>query len=206
MASFRLIPREQKFYDDFIAMADQIKVGARMLEQMFAGDRPIGSKALEIKEIEHKCDFMTHDIIQRLNKTFVTPIDREDIHALATALDDVMDAIDMTAGLVPLYKIDNVRYGARELVKVILEQCDALRHALEALERRRGVLDHSVEINRLENEADRVYKDAIGRLFDEERDPITLIKWKEILSLLEQATDRAEDVANLLENVVVKHG
>ena len=206
MAKFRLIPREHKFYDDFTAMADQVRHGATLLAEMFAGERAVSAKALEIKEIEHKCDFMTHDIIQRLNKTFVTPIDREDIHSLATRIDDVMDAIDMAAGLVPLYRIDKVRFGAAELTKLIIEQVDVLRLALQALERRSGVLDKTVEINRIENEADKVYKAALGRLFDEERDPIAVIKWKEILALLEQATDRCEDVANLLENVVVKHG
>lgn len=206
MAKFRLIPREEKFYADFISMADQVKTGALLLAEMFAADKPIAAKAQEIKEIEHKCDFLTHEIIQRLNKTFVTPIDREDIHSLATRIDDVMDAIDMASGLVPLYRIDRTRYGARELTKIVIEQLDVLRLALVALEKRSGVLDKTVEINRLENEADRVYKDALGRLFDEERDPIAVIKWKEILSLLEQATDRCEDVANLLENVIVKHG
>lgn len=206
MAKFRLIPREEKFYDDFITMADQVKLGATLLAEMFAGEKPIAAKAQEIKEVEHKCDFLTHEVIQRLNKTFVTPIDREDIHSLATRIDDVMDAIDMAAGLVPLYRIDRTRFGARELTKVVIDQMDVLRQALVALEKRSGVLDKTVEINRLENEADRVYKDALGRLFDEERDPIAVIKWKEILGLLEQATDRCEDVANLLENVVVKHG
>ena len=206
MAKFRLIPREEKFYDDFISMADQVKAGAMLLAEMFAGDKPIAAKAQEIKEVEHKCDFMTHEIIQRLNKTFVTPIDREDIHSLATRIDDVMDAIDMAAGLVPLYRIDRTRFGAKELTKLIIDQIGVLRLALVALEKRSGVLDRTVEINRLENEADKIYKDALGRLFDEERDPIMVIKWKEILSLLEQATDRCEDVANLLENVVVKHG
>jgi len=206
MAMFRLIPREEKFYADFIAMADQVKTAAGLLIEMFESDHPIFSKAQEIKEIEHKCDFLTHEIIQRLNKTFVTPIDREDIHSLATTIDDVIDAIDITAGLVPLYRIDKVRFGARELTKLIAAQADVLRRALVALEKRTGVLDLTVEINRIENEADKVYKEALGRLFDEERDPIAVIKWKEILSLLEQATDRCEDVANLLENVVVKHG
>jgi uncharacterized protein len=206
MAKFRLIPREEKFYDDFISLADQVKVGALLLAEMFAGEKPIAAKSLEIKEVEHKCDFMTHEIIQRLNKTFVTPIDREDIHSLATRIDDVMDAIDMAAGLVPLYRIDRTRFGALELTKLIIEQVGVLRLALVALEKRTGVLDRSVEIKRLENEADKIYKDALGRLFDEERDPIMIIKWKEILSLLEQATDRCEDVGNLLENVIVKLG
>jgi len=206
MAKFRLIPREEKFYENFISMADQVKVGALLLAEMFASERPDAAKAQQIKEVEHKCDFLTHEIIQRLNKTFVTPIDREDIHSLAQSIDDVMDAIDMAAGLVPLYRIDQVRFGARELTQLIIEQIDVLRRALVALERRSGVLDQTDEIHRLETKADKVYKDAIGRLFDEERDPIAVIKWKEILSLLEQATDRGDDVGNLLENVVVKHG
>jgi len=203
---FRLLPREEAFYSDFIAMADQVKIGARLLEEMFASQPPLADKAHEIKEVEHKCDFLTHEIIQRLNKTFVTPMDREDIHSLARTIDDVMDAIDNAAALVPLYKIDKVRPGARELAKVISSSADEVRRALEALEKRSGVLERAVEINRLENEADRIHQRAVGQLFDEERDPMVVIKWKEILDLLEEATDRCEDVANLLENVVVKQG
>ncbi|HEX2832745.1 MAG TPA: DUF47 family protein [Thermoanaerobaculia bacterium] len=206
MARFRLIPREEKFYDDFKMMADQLRQGARLLELMFAVDPPLADKAHEIKEVEHQCDFLTHEIIQRLNKTFVTPIDREDIHELARTLDDVMDAIDNAASLIPLYRIDKVRGGARELTRVIIQQTDEIRAAVEALEQRKGVLERAIEINRLENEADRIHKAAIGRLFDEEKDPIAVIKWKEIYDILEEATDACEDVANLLENVVVKHG
>ena len=206
MSRFRLIPREEKFYDDFMSMADQIRVGARLLEEMIAVDPPLAERAQDVREVEHKCDFLTHEIIQRLNKTFVTPIDREDIHAMARALDDVMDAIDDAATLFPLYRIEKVRPGARELCRVISQQADAMRVSVEALERRKGVLEHAVEINRLENEADRIHRKAVGQLFDEERDPIAVMKWKEILDLLERATDRAEDVANLVENIVVKHG
>lgn len=206
MARFRLIPREEKFYDDFKMMADQLRHGARLLEAMFAVDPPIADKAHEIKEVEHQCDFLTHEIIQRLNKTFVTPIDREDIHELARTLDDVMDAIDNAASLIPLYRIDKVRVGARELTRVIIQQTDEIRAAVEALEQRKGVLERAIEINRLENEADRIHKHAIGQLFDEETNPIAVIKWKEIYDILEEATDACEDVANLLENVVVKHG
>jgi predicted phosphate transport protein (TIGR00153 family) len=206
LARFRLIPREEKFYDDFKLMADQLRQGARLLEAMFAVDPPLADKAHEIKEVEHQCDFLTHEIIQRLNKTFVTPIDREDIHELAKTLDDVMDAIDNAAALIPLYRIDHIRAGARELTAVIIKQTDEIRAAVEALEQRKGVLAHAIEINRLENEADRIHKQAIGQLFDEEKDPISVIKWKEIYDILEEATDACEDVANLLENVVVKHG
>lgn len=206
MARFRLIPREEKFYEDFKMMADQLRHGARLLEQMLAIDPPLADKAHEIKEVEHQCDFLTHEVIQRLNKTFVTPIDREDIHELAKTLDDVMDAIDSAAALIPLYRIDKIRPGARELTRVIVQQCDEIRSAVEALEQRKGVLERAIEINRLENEADRIHKNAISQLFDEETNAITVMKWKEILDVLEEATDACEDVANLLENVVVKHG
>jgi predicted phosphate transport protein (TIGR00153 family) len=173
---------------------------------MLAPDHPIWDKADEIKEVEHKCDFLTHAIIERLNRTFVTPLDREDIHTLARSLDDVMDAIDASATLVRLYRLDSVRFGARELAKIITTSAEEVRQALHALEKSKGVVEHAVEINRLENEADRAHQEAVRRLFEDERDPLMVIKWKETLDFLEDATDRCEDVANVLEGVVVKHG
>src|SRR5438552_19173069 len=128
---FRLIPREEKFYSDFLALADELLRGSRLLEEMLAGAHPIWDKADEIKEVEHKCDFLTHEIIQRLNRTFVTPIDREDIHALARSLDDVMDAIDASASLVRLYRLDRARYGARELARIISSCTREVRLALQ---------------------------------------------------------------------------
>jgi uncharacterized protein len=204
---FRLIPREERFFDDFQALADQIRAGAELLEQMLAPDHPIWDKAEEIKEVEHRCDSLTHAIIERLNRTFVTPLDREDIHALARSLDDVMDAIDAAASRIRLYRLDKVRYGARELAKIITASTAQVRMAMQTLEQKKGVVvDHAIEINRLENEADRQHQEAILRLFDEERDPIVVMKWKEALDFLEEATDRCEDVANVLEGVVVKYG
>jgi uncharacterized protein len=203
--AFRLIPREERFYDDFIALAEEIRKGASVLEAMLAPEHPIWDKADEIKEIEHKCDFLTHEIIQRLHRTFVTPLDREDIHTLARTLDDVMDAIDACATVVRLYQITRVREDARELGRIIMTSAEQVILALRALERRKGVAEHAVEINRLENEADRTHQSGLRRLFEEERDPIQIIKWKEILDFLEDATDRCEDVANVLEGVVVKH-
>ena len=203
--AFRLIPRETRFFDDFVAMAEQIRVGAAMLEEMLAPDKPIWDKADQIKEVEHKCDFLTHEIIQRHHRTFVTPLDREDIHELARSLDDVMDAIDASAAVVRLYSIERVRPDARELVRIIKASTDEMVKALKALERRDGVAEPAVEINRLENEADRVHYAAVRRLFEEERDPIVIMKWKEILDFLEDATDRCEDVANAVEGIVVKH-
>jgi len=202
----RLIPREEKFYSDFQALADELMRGADQLEVMLAGDEPVWNKAEAIKEIEHKSDFLTHEIISRLNRTFVTPIDREDIHELAKSLDDVMDAIDAVATMVKLYKLNPIRFGARELAVTITSSTRQIRLALDALEGRKGVTTHAVEINRLENEADRIHQEAVMRLFEDERDPIVVMKWKETLDFLEHATDRCEDVANVLEGVVVKHG
>jgi predicted phosphate transport protein (TIGR00153 family) len=203
--AFRLIPREARFFDDFVAMAEQIRLGAAMLEEMLAPEKPIWDKADQIKEVEHKCDFLTHEIIQRLHRTFVTPLDREDIHELARSLDDVMDAIDDSAAVVRLYSIERVRPDARELARIIKASTDEMVKALKALERKQGVAEPAVEINRLENEADRVHQAAVRRLFEEERDPITIMKWKEILDFLEVSTDRCEDVANAVEGIVVKH-
>jgi uncharacterized protein len=202
----RWIPREEKFYNDFQALADELHRGAELLEQMLAPEQPSWSKAEEIKEVEHKCDFITHEIIQRLNRTFVTPLDREDIHALARSLDDVMDAIDASATLIKLYRLKSVRFGARELAVIITASTRQVRLALDAMEKHKGVITHSVEINRLENEADRTHQEAVSRLFDDEHDPLMVMKWKETLDFLEDATDRCEDVANVLEGVVVKHG
>jgi len=204
--AFRLIPREEKFYTDFQALADELKRGSELLEQMVAAGHPIWDKAEEIKEVEHKCDFLTHGIIQRLNRTFVTPLDREDIHALARSLDDVMDAIDDSAALIRLYRLEHVRFGARELAQIISASTHEVRLALDALEQNTGLITHAVEINRLENEADRLHQQAVSRLFDDERDPLLVMKWKETLDFLEDATDRCEDVANVVEGVMVKHG
>jgi predicted phosphate transport protein (TIGR00153 family) len=204
--NFRLIPREEKFYTDFQALADELKRGARLLEDMLAPERPDWDKADEIKEAEHKCDQLTHEIIQRLNRTFVTPLDREDIFNLARSLDDVMDAIDAAGSLVRLYRLDSVRVGARELARIVTASTDQVRLAVGAMQEHKGLMPHAIEVNRLENEADRVHHQAVSKLFEEERDPLTIIKWKETFDFLEDASDRCEDVANVIEGVMVKHG
>jgi predicted phosphate transport protein (TIGR00153 family) len=202
----RIVPKEEKFFDDFVKLADRIVSGATLLERMLASDPPAWDTALQIKQIEHECDALTHEIIQRLNRTFVTPIDREDIHGLATSLDDVMDAIDAAANVMHRYRMAALRYGARELASLTWQSAMQVRTAVEALEKRRDVHDRAIEVNRLENAADDVHNEALRRLFEEEKNALTVIKWKEVLDLLEEATDRCEDVANVLEGVVVKHG
>ena len=205
MARFRLIPREHRFFEDFSAMTAELRVGARLLVEMLATDPPLVAKSDEIKEIEHRCDHITHELLKRLNSTFVTPLDREDIHALASSLDDVMDYIDAVAGSVHLYKIERIRPGAREIAAILLQCVEELDRAVGALEKRTGVMESVVEINRLENEADRKHREALARLFDEETNAVTILKWKEILDLMEECSDRCEDVGNVLESVVVKY-
>jgi uncharacterized protein len=207
MARFRLIPHEEQFFRDFVSLAEEIRSGAHALRQMLSVNPIAISQAAVIKDIEHRCDKATHGIIDRLNRTFVTPLDREDIHSLAVNMDDVMDAIDAAAAVFRLYKVEEARTGARRLAEIIADATDLLAEAMGRLERREGVIELTARLNQLEKEADRVHQDAIVSLFEDEKDdPILVIKWKEIFDFLEAATDRCDDVANLLQGVVVKHG
>jgi len=206
MARFRLIPREEQFFRDFIGLTEQIRGGAHTLKQMLSASPLVTDQAQKIKDIEHHCDRITHGIIDRLNRTFVTPLDREDIHALAVNLDDVMDAIDAAAAVIKLYKVTEGRSGLARLAEIIADSMDLLAEAMAGLDGGKGIIELVVRVNQLEKEADRVHQDAIVSLFDDEKDPIAVIKWKEIFDFLEAATDRCDDVANVLQGVVVKHG
>lgn len=206
MARFSLIPREEQFFKDFVSLAGQIRSGAHTLRAMLSVSPIATEKAEVIKDIEHQCDRSTRSIIDRLNRTFVTPLDREDIHALAVGLDDVMDAIDAAAAVTRLYRVTHARLGAQRLAEIVSDSADLMAEAVGALEHKDGVLELAARISQLEHEADRVHQDAIVSLFDDEKDPIAVIKWKEILDFLEAATDRCEDVANRLEGTIVKHG
>ena len=202
----RFFPRDEQFFELYNRMASEIRAAAGLLEVLVASEPPDLSKVDQIKDAEHRCDALTHDTIQRLNRTFVTPFDREDLYALATSLDNVMDAIDHSAALIRLYRIQTIRPGTRELAHTVTASTDRLQSALDALARQTPVHPHAVEINRLENEADRIYQEAVQKLFDTETDPIEIIKWKELYDVLEVITDACEDVANVIEGVVVKHG
>jgi len=202
---FRLIPHEERFFADFVSLADELCNGATLLEEMLAPEQPMREKAAAIKDVEHRCDQIVHDALQRLHRTFVTPIDREDIFALLRALDDVIDDIDASADMLRLYRIVQVRPAARELAKCVTAGTQAIHRGLAALEARQGVLEAVQEIVRIENEADAIYTSAVGDLFDREKDAISILKWKEILDMLEGATDRCKDVATVLEGIYVKH-
>ena len=203
----RLIPREMKFFEMFAQVADNLVSGARILCDFLNNyhyDR-LPSMVQQIKEIEHQGDDMTHRIMIKLNQTFITPFDREDIHALASSLDDVLDFINGASDRLLTYKITMPSPSAKVLAGIILKQTEELGKAVSLLGKNRNLLAHCVEVNRLENEADQVTRAAIGRLFEGGYDPITLIKLKELLEILEAASDKAEDVANVLETVVLKN-
>jgi predicted phosphate transport protein (TIGR00153 family) len=201
----RLVPRETKFYDMFAEVSANLTQGARLVVEMLHDFKDIPARVQKLKDIEHRGDDMTHAIITKLNQTFITPFDREDIHKLASSLDDVLDYLNSAGDRLVLYKIEGAPPEAEKLAELVVKQCEELHNAVKNLEKHdHVVLQHCVEVNRLENEADTVSRRAIGRLFDQERDPIALIKLKELYEVLETATDKAEDAANVLESVVLK--
>lgn len=201
----RLIPRDTKFFEMFAEMADNLGEGARLLRAMLEDFKDIETRVGQLKAVEHKGDDMTHGILTKLNQTFITPFDREDIYRLASSLDDVLDFVYAAGVRLTMYKITSAPSAAYKLADLIVSQAEQLSQALSKLEKKNEhVLDHCVEINRLENEADHIARSAIAALFDKERDPISLIKLKELYEVLETATDKAEDAANVLEGVVLK--
>ena len=202
----KLFTKDEKFFHLFVQMSQHIVEAAEALKQIL--EDPAGQSLVcsaRIKELEHKGDELTHRVIQELNKTFITPIDREDIHDLCTCLDDVLDLIDSTAARIVMFKITEIISDLPEMAAVLLSQANEIEAAVSKLQDNDHVEERCIEINRLENDADRLFQSAIGRLFEEVKDPIDVIKRKEIIDTLERATDKAEDVANILETITVKN-
>ncbi len=203
-----MIPREMKFYDLFEKSAGNLVVAAGKLVDLFDDYRDVEAKVEVIKDLEHEGDTITHEIMQSLHRTFVTPIDREDIAFLANSLDDVMDFIEAAARSAFLYRVTQPTDRVRELASIILKVTYKLNEVMPLLRRRdqfKQILKQCVEINSLENEADDVHHAALAELFDNTRDVRDIIKWREIYEYMESAADRGEDVANVLEAVVLKH-
>ena len=204
---FRIFPREETFLPQFGRAAQVILDAARVLDAMAEEPGSAPDRAAEIKRLEHQGDQIAHETFDLLNRTWITPIDREDIHTLVKTLDDVLDYIDAAASRIVLYKITTTTPELKKITAVIVQSAIAIQKALALLsdlKHSRQILDACVEINRLENEADTVAQLAIGKLFAEAKDPIEVIKWKEIYDFVEGATDRCEDVANTLEAIVIK--
>ncbi len=208
MFRFHLIPREEKFFELFEEGAHNIVEAAQILKELIYTWENIEPKVAEVKELEHKGDNITHEIIARLHRTFVTPFDREDIALLTKSLDDVMDFIDSVAGTMLLYKVGRPGKRAKELADIIIQATVEVEKAVLDLRHRKKlkqILDRCVEINRLENAADVVYRAAVAELFEDSTDMAHVIKWREIYEHMESATDRCEDVANVLEGVALKN-
>ena len=185
----RLIPRDAKFFTMFGEMSANLSKGARLLQDILSNPADMAARVRQLQEVEHHGDELTHAIITKLNQTFITPFDREDIHRLASSLDDVLDFVNAAAVRLTLYRITAPPAASAELAGLIVQQADVLAKGVSVLETNQMVLEYCVEVNRLENEADRVSRNAIAELFDKENDPIQLIKIKELYEVLENATD-----------------
>src|SRR5918996_5585162 len=201
---FKFVPHKEKFFDLFKESAQNALAGARALKEMLDHYQNPQESWKRIKELEHEGDRTTHRTIRSLNQTFLTPIDGEDIHALATALDNVMDAIEAAASRMILFRIDEPTVEARELSDIIVTSTEQLVKAVSHMPRLDDIDEYCIEINRLENAADEIYRKAIGRLFDNGKSPLDVIKWLDVYEILESATDRCEDVANVLESIGLK--
>ncbi|MEP7340008.1 MAG: DUF47 family protein [Acidobacteriota bacterium] len=203
---FRLLPKEEKYFLLFNNLASHLTESAKLLQNLFSDFDNRVAYAEQIKVVEHQCDEITHEIIKKLNQTFITPIDREDIHALASGLDDIVDAIEYTAKRIILYHVAQSTEHARKMCDVMVRLTAHLESAVGALGNKGDqVLADCVAIHTLENEGDVYHHQAVEKLFAEEKDPITIIKMKEIYEKMERMIDKAEDVANVLEAIVLKN-
>ena len=208
MFKFPFMPREEKFFGLFEESAHNMVKTAQGLKRLTDSWEDVEKRINEITDLEHQGDTITHQIMEQLHRTFITPFDREDIALLAQSLDDVVDFIHAAADAMLLYKVNSPSQRAKELADIIVQATTEIEKAMPRLRHRaelKQVFPYCVEINRLENMADRVYRSAIAELFDDSTDVAQIIKWREIYEHMESATDRCEDVANVLEGVALKH-
>jgi len=200
----RILPREEGFLALFVRQAENVAAGATALVELLTNYADPATGARRVKDLEHIGDTITHDLNTRLNQTFITPFDREDIHELASKVDDVLDLADAAAGRLVLYGVKTIRPGVAELARILETATREIVAAVRLLDKQDHILDHCIEINRLENEGDRICRSLIATLFEEEKNPVEIIKWKEIIEAIETAIDKCEDVANVIETVVLK--
>jgi hypothetical protein len=204
----RLLPRDEKFFDMFSAVAAITVESAALLQELLRADAPRRTAIVDqIKRLEHEADQVTHEVVTRLDRVFITPLDREDIHLLASRLDDVIDLIDGTARRLQMFRAGKAPEGAVLIADVIGRAATQLQVGVRALEKNKGgtVLEACVQVKRLEEEGDSLYHEWLGRLFEGDPDPLNVIKWKEIYDNLEKTLDDIEDAANVLESISIKH-
>ncbi len=202
----RLLPRNEEFFDLFTDVANRNKEAAQLLRDLFEAAPDRRTPIVEaIKRLEHEADQSTHEVVNRLDRTFITPLDREDIHQLASDLDDVMDAMDGTARRAQIFRLGVAPQGVRRLAEVIQRMVAVLAEAVGRLKKGDDVMRFCVEAKQLEEEGDAIYHEALGQLFEKETNALEIIKWKEIYDNLEGTLDQAEDVANVVESITIKH-
>jgi hypothetical protein len=201
---FRLIPREESFYELYVQHGKLLRQAADLLQQLVESYDDVPAKVRRLHDIEHEADEVTHEIMRRLNTTFVTPLDREDIHELASRLDDVLDHLDAAGDLLVLHNIEKPLPEMKAQVELLVQAARTTEEAMEKLPSFDQLSDYFVEINRLENEGDRIYRQAIADLFSGDYNAMDVLKWKDIIDELEAAMDELEDVANTLEGIALK--
>ena len=204
---FQLIPKEQQFFGLFERLAEHLLQAGTLLHELVSDVDRIGEKAKQLERVEHDADQVTHQIMAKLNSTFITPIDREGIHQLATALDDVIDFIEGAAEHMILYKIQQPTPQFKALAEVVFRQVTEIHKMMPRLKnlRHADILVHCIEVNRLENEGDRIDREALAELFEKRGDPLEVMKWRDLYDLLETATDKCEDVAVAIEGIFLKN-
>jgi predicted phosphate transport protein (TIGR00153 family) len=204
----RLLPHDASFFSQFEAQGKKTVEGCKAFQEMVEDPTSLEAKARRIKQIEHECDDITHAVVASLHKTFITPIDRNDIYRLITKMDDIMDLVEAASERLALYELHTMTKEAVDLARCLVSSAEHVAGAVAGIRdlgKPAGILEHCIEINRLENAADGILRAALARLFRDEKDPIAVIKWKEIYETLEAATDRCEDVANVIEGVVLEN-
>jgi uncharacterized protein len=199
------LPRDDKYFERFTELAVRIHKAAQILDRFFKGEASVGTVADQIKRLEHECDEISHEILRGIDRTFITPIDREDIHQLAVRLDDVIDLIDGTVRRVSLFLIDKPTPLSTSLSRIVVSTTAELVEAVSLLRQQKGVMAHAIKIKQLENEGDVVYHEAIASLFRDNLPAIEVIKWKDVYDNMERCVDSCVVVAHVLESVVLKH-
>jgi uncharacterized protein len=208
MVKISLVPQEEKFFELFVEGGHNITKTARALKDLMDNWTDVEKKVALITDLEHAGDTVTHEIVALLHRSFITPFDREDIALLAHTMDDIVDLMHAAADAMSIYKIDKPTQRARELADILVQASEQVELAMPYLRHRKElnrILDYCIDINRLENEADQISRRALGELFEDQKDTANIIKWREIYEHMENATDRAEDVANVLEGVALKN-
>src|SRR5438094_5233647 len=202
----RLLPREEEFFDLFTEVANRNKDAVEHLRQLFQATPDRRTPHVEaIKRLEHEADQVTHEVVNRLDRTFITPLDREDIHQLASDLDDVMDAMDGTARRSQIFLLGLAPQGVKQLTEVIERMVTVLGEGVGRLKNGDDEMRYCIDAKQVEEEGDAIYHESLGQLFEKERDALEVIKWKEIYDTLEMTLDQGEDVANVLESITLKH-